>query len=96
MHTRGMFNVLNLNDGNKIDFWMLTDEPFDRSRFARRLRYNVAGVDVAVSSPEDTIWMKLKWSESAGGSQQQFGDARHIYERHRGVLDTAYIEGWVQ
>ncbi len=33
---RGMFNILEASEGDKIDFWILTDSPFDRSRFARR------------------------------------------------------------
>ncbi len=96
LRDRSLFNVLDLREGDKIDFWMLTDEPFDRSRFARRQRYNIDGVDVAVSSPEDTILMKLKWSQAAEGSRLQFGDAQHIYELHRGVLDTQYLETWIQ
>jgi len=28
-----MFNLMDLYSGDKVDFWMLTDEPFDRSRF---------------------------------------------------------------
>lgn len=31
----GMFNLTDVNSGDKVDFWVLTDEPFDRSRFAR-------------------------------------------------------------
>jgi len=30
------FNVLDTEEGNKIDFWILTDSDFDKSRFARR------------------------------------------------------------
>ena len=29
-----MFNLLALTEGDKVDFWILTEEPFDRSRFA--------------------------------------------------------------
>jgi hypothetical protein len=96
VHTCGMFNVLNLNDGDKIDFWMLTDESFDQSRFSRRVRYKVDGVDVAVSSPEDTILMKLKWSQAAGSSQIQYRDALNIYQLHLGALDIPYIEVWTR
>ena len=27
---RAMFNVLDTREGDKIDFWLLTDEPFDQ------------------------------------------------------------------
>ena len=27
------FNLIDVNSGDKVDFWILTDEPFDTSRF---------------------------------------------------------------
>lgn len=30
---RGMFNILDIEEGDKIDFWLLTGEPFDQARF---------------------------------------------------------------
>src|ERR1051326_7691729 len=33
---RSMFNLLRIADGVKVDFWLLTEEPFDQARFARR------------------------------------------------------------
>jgi len=35
INRRSMFNLIDLKDGDKVDFWTLTDEPFDRSRFSR-------------------------------------------------------------
>jgi hypothetical protein len=32
----GTFGVMDTQDGDKIDFWRLRDEPFDRSRFGRK------------------------------------------------------------
>ena len=29
---RSMFNLLDTTEGDKIDFWILTDDPFDKSR----------------------------------------------------------------
>lgn len=34
-----MFNLLDLREGDRVDFWLLTDEPFDRSRFARASKW---------------------------------------------------------
>ena len=31
-----MFNLLDIQDGDKVDFWILTNDPFDQSRFSRR------------------------------------------------------------
>jgi hypothetical protein len=30
--TQGMFNVIDLREGDNVDFWMLTESEFDRSR----------------------------------------------------------------
>ena len=45
---RGMANLIDTTSGDKIDFWLLTEEPFDRSRFARR--HHLAGVCAMESS----------------------------------------------
>src|SRR5205807_8462038 len=56
---RSMFNLLAFAEGDKVDFWLLTSEPFDRSRFERRRIVDVSGMKLKVSTPEDTILAKL-------------------------------------
>jgi hypothetical protein len=68
IRTSGMFNVIDTFEGDKIDFWLLRDEPFDRSRFGRKHQEPLFGTDVNVSSPEDTILAKLWWARLHGGS----------------------------
>ncbi len=92
----GMFNLLDMGEGDKVDFWLLTNEPFDRSRFARRVVDQVLGIRVFVSSPEDTILAKLRWAELSGGSEKQFVDALRIYEVQHGAFDVAYITHWAE
>ncbi|MBI5804667.1 hypothetical protein HZA73_01325 [candidate division TA06 bacterium] len=91
---RSMFNVIETASGDKIDFWLLTEDPFDRERFARRRREEVFGFPVYVSSPEDTIMMKLRWAKLSGGSQKQFQDALRVYEVQGASLDESYIGKW--
>ena len=67
---RTMFNLIEPSSGDKADFWLLTDDPFDRERFARRRREEALGLELSVSTPEDTILMKLRWSAKAGGSEK--------------------------
>ena len=62
-----MFNLLDAEGGDKVDFWLLTDDPFDRSRFSRKYEENVLGMKVKVSRPEDSILMKLRWAQLSGG-----------------------------
>ena len=93
---RTMFNLIDSSSGDKADFWLLTDDPFDRERFARRLRVAALGLELSVSTPEDTILMKLRWSAQAGGSEKQFNDALGVYEFQGDVLDLAYLDRWAE
>lgn len=89
-----MFNLIDLVDGDKVDFWILTDDPFDRTRFARKRITEAAGMRLPVSAPEDTILMKLVWAEQSGGSQRQFFDALRVYEVQHEALDLVYLNEW--
>lgn len=89
-----MFNLLDTTEGDKVDFWILTNELFDLSRFSRKQRENIFGIKINISSPEDTILMKLYWANLSGGSEKQFTDALRVYEVQYGNLDLNYIESW--
>jgi hypothetical protein len=91
---KSMFNLISAKDGGKVDFWMITDEPFDRSRFSRKQLEYVAGLQIYVSAPEDTILAKLKWAKDAGGSEKHFVDSIRIYEVQLEQLDMEYLEHW--
>lgn len=93
---RLMFNLIDIHGGDKIDFWPLTDDPFDTSRFARRVSVRAFGTDLQVSSPEDTILQKLRWAVACGGSERQVNDAAGVYEVHVGTLDEAYLDRWAR
>jgi hypothetical protein len=94
LEASGMFNLIAVETGDKVDFWILTDRPFDRSRFARRYTEKVMGMEIAVSSPEDTILVKLSWAHESGGSEKHFTDALRVYEVQYGQLDQGYLEEW--
>lgn len=94
--THGMFNLIDVKEGDKVDFWLLTDDPFDKSRFSRRYTHDILGIKMRVSSPEDTILMKLRWAKLSGGSEKQFTDAVRVYEIQSDKLDLGYLEHWVK
>lgn len=96
IRANGMFNVLHTTEGDKVDFWILTSDPYDRTRFMRRYVEQVFGVSLRVSRPEDTILMKLRWSMLTGGSEKQFQDALHVYEVQAGTLDLDYLKHWAE
>ena len=93
---KSQFNLIDTRSGDKVDFWMLTEEPFDQSRFARRCVEELEGQPLRVSRPEDTILMKLRWAELSGGSEKQFGDARSVFELQQTSLDLSYLERWAK
>jgi hypothetical protein len=94
VRNRSQFNVLSTAEGDKIDFWLLTDEPFDRSRFARKCRTRLFDFEIPVSTPEDTILAKLRWARLHGGSVKHETDALRVYELQSNVLDFEYIDRW--
>lgn len=94
----GMFNLLDIDGGDKVDFWILTDDEFDRSRFGRRRRQFAESLQISihVSSPEDTILAKLRWAKLSGGSEKQFHDALRVYEVQFSGLDFEYLNEWAR
>jgi hypothetical protein len=90
----GTFNVIDTREGDKVDFWMLTDSEFDRSRFRRRYAEDVFGVSMKVSSPEDTILAKLKWARMSGGGERYIRDALGVYQVQEPSLDADYLDEW--
>lgn len=93
---QGMFNLLDVNSGDKVDFWIVTNEPFDQSRFARRYTEEVTGMRITVTSPEDTILAKMRSAKLSGGSEKQFVDALRVYEVQFKCLNIDYLQSWAK
>lgn len=91
---KSMFNLLDTTEGDKADFWILTSEPFDQSRFARKHEEKILDFPMKISTPEDNILMKLGWAKLSGGSEKQFTDAVRVYEIQYSNLHLDYIEEW--
>ncbi|MFN0052172.1 MAG: hypothetical protein ACKV0T_08270 [Planctomycetales bacterium] len=91
-----MFNLLEVSTGEKVDFWVLTDSPFDQSRFVRRRRIELANLSIDISTPEDTILMKLLWCKQSGGSEKQLHDVVRVYELQADILDSQYLAKWLR
>lgn len=96
INKKSMFNLVVVSEGYKVDFWVLTDDPFDQSRFSRKYTEEFLGLKVQVSSPEDTILAKLRWAKLCGGSEKQFTDALRVYEVQYGKLDMDYLNLWAK
>lgn len=95
IQAKRMFNLLETSTGENVDFWILTDSQFDKSRFSRRQSIDIGEQVVDVSSPEDTILMKLLWAKKSGGSEKQMNDVLRVYELQFDLLDINYLQEWV-
>jgi hypothetical protein len=91
-----MFNVINTKSAEKVDFWILTEEPFDKSRFERRVVEEFEQLRLKISRPEDTILAKLRWAKLSGGSEKQYIDALRVYEVQNNNIDSDYIQKWAK
>ena len=80
----------------EIEIFRLSDDPHDRSRFARRrtVHDDLLGCDVVVPSVEDVIITKLRWAKIAGRGKDR-DDVRDILAvQGEAALDWEYIRGW--
>jgi len=89
-----MCNMMDETSGDKVDFWMLKDDPYEQECFRRRQKVTALGMELFLPRPEDTILSKLKWSKIGGGSEKQLTDVIRVYEVQRAILDMSYIKHW--
>jgi len=93
--SKRMVNVIDLREGDKIDFWIISDEAFSRESFGRKTEEDFMGIKVKFPTPEDVIISKLKWAKESGGSEKQLRDVTGVYEVYQDKLDLKYIEKWI-
>lgn len=91
----GLFNVLDMASGWKIDFIIRKSRPFSRGEFDRRAAVDVEGVRLYVASAEDVLIAKLEWAKRSG-SERQVQDAAGILRIRSRDLDQGYVETWVR
>lgn len=92
---KNMFNVLHLPTMLKMDFWLLQEEPFDKSRFSRKKNEMIFGQEMAVASSEDTIVQKLRWYEESK-IEKHLVDAAFVYRIQEKKLDKKYLDQWIK
>lgn len=95
LDTRGLFNVVDVESGWKIDLVIRKDRAFSREEFARRIELTLAGVRLPVVTIEDLILAKLEWAR-LGGSARQLEDVRALIAIAGTHFDRAYVERWVE
>lgn len=91
LQSGGMFNLVHVPTGWKIDFFQRKNRPFSRREFARRLPGEILGKAVFLSSPEDTILAKLEWAKDSH-SERQLRDVAEILDVQGDRIDREYLE----
>jgi hypothetical protein len=77
----------------RAELFLLTDDPFDQARFARRVGIEFASRKVAFSTAEDTVIQKLRWLHLSG-HYKHHDDVLGILRLQRSNLDWDYIRMW--
>lgn len=77
----------------KVEFFLLGNDPHDRERFARRVRGSFPGRAAYVSSPEDVVVTKLRWSKG-GNRAKDMDDVVNVIHAQRATLDWDYVRRW--
>lgn len=93
MAHRSQFNAIDTTTGWKVDLIIKKDRAYSREEFARRRPAELGGLDVYVTSPEDSILSKLEWG-AASGSERQVRDVQSIIRAQLDRLDWSYLEHW--
>jgi hypothetical protein len=91
---RYAFNIIHIESAYKIDFYPISDEDeMEISAFARRQRIDIGVGEIWLSSAEDVILAKLKWSRKGGEvSEKQWRDVLGVLKVQGERLGFAYLE----
>ena len=92
---RTAFNIIHNETGLKIDFWMLTDEEYDKTRFSRKKRRTIFDRGMYISSAEDIILIKLLWYKNST-SEKHIMDAEGILQVQGNSIDNNYLIEWAE
>lgn len=94
LRRRGMFNVIDLTTGWKLDLVIRKSTPHAVEELKRRTVGTVAGVRAPLATAEDVIIGKLAWARE-GGSDRQLADVAGILATRGPDLDREYLERWI-
>lgn len=93
-HT-SIFQIIHRPTLLKIDVWLLTTDPFDKSRFRRKKIVKIFNTQTAIASAEDTILQKLRWNKQANLEKHRI-DAAFVYQIQEKQLDHTYLIFWAK
>jgi hypothetical protein len=94
LRAEGMFNIIDLELGWKVDLVVQKGRPFSQVEFERRQPVSAWGRSLDVATVEDLIVAKLEWAK-LGESARQVEDVAALLRLRGDELDWDYIERWI-
>ena len=87
------FNAIDNRSALKVDFWLLRDDTFSKSMFARRVQVTILATPAWLATAEDVLLHKLYW-HTLSPSDRQLGDAAGVWAVQGTNLDIAHMRRW--
>ena len=87
------FNAIDNRSALKVDFWLLRDDAFSKTMFARRVQVTILATPAWLATAEDVLLHKLYW-HTLSPSDRQLGDAAGVWAVQGTSLDIAYLRRW--
>ncbi len=79
--------------GFKVELFLVTGDPHDAERFARRHRQPFLGTTAFLPTAEDVVVQKLRWFHR-GRRPKDRQDVVDVLSVQLGRLDLAYVRNW--
>lgn len=89
------FNIYSVDSGIKIDFWIVGEKEFDKSKFQRKREITIDKQKIKIISPEDLILTKLLWCKEIR-SERHLRDCTGVWKIQKNVLDKHYLDFWAK
>ena len=94
IRTRGQFNVIHSQSGNKIDIMIVPAGAWGEAELSRRQQVRILpDLEGYCARPEDVILGKMSYY-AEGGSEKHLRDIAGMMRVSRETIDQQYIEKW--
>lgn len=79
----------------EIELFDLSEDPFDQSRFSRKVLASYLGGEIYLPTAEDVIIQKIRWFKNAVRAKD-LEDAQSVYLVQKEYLDWDYMMHWAK
>lgn len=87
--------IYHVDDPFHIELFLLSEDPYDRERFARRCRVVSMGREVTLPTAEDVVVTKLFWAMNAQRGKDS-DDVREVIATRGDRIDWDYVHHWCE